>query len=69
MDRGQKHIYTPVKHLKWSPLEKILKAVSYFQVPSWMYDWVLNTPLEGLLQDARREEVVIAPVIEFYYHQ
>ena len=30
-----------------------------------MYDWVLKTPLEGFEQDATREEVAIAPVVEF----
>ena len=29
-----------------------------------MYDWVLNTPLEGFVQNAPREEPVIAPVVE-----
>ena len=29
-----------------------------------MYDWVLNTPLEGFVQDAPREELAIAPVLE-----
>ena len=27
-----------------------------------MYDWVLNTPLEGFAQDAPRKELAIAPV-------
>ena len=41
-----------------------------------MYDWLLNTPLEGFAQDASREELAIAPVGEFLaktgwqnYHQ
>ena len=29
-----------------------------------MYDWVLDTPLEGFAQDALREELGIAPVVE-----
>ena len=29
-----------------------------------MYDWVLNTPLEGFVQDAPREQLAIAPVVE-----
>ena len=29
-----------------------------------MYDWVLNTPLEGFVQDALREELAIAPAVE-----
>ena len=29
-----------------------------------MYDWVLNTPLEGFVHDAPREELAIAPVLE-----
>ena len=28
----------------------------------WMYDWVLNTSLEGFAQDAPREELATAPV-------
>ena len=28
-----------------------------------MYDWVLNTPLEGLIQNASRKELTIAPVV------
>ena len=27
-------------------------------------DWVLDTPLEGFVQDAPREELDIAPVVE-----
>ena len=27
-------------------------------------DWVLDTPLEGFLQDASREKLVNAPVVE-----
>ena len=29
-----------------------------------MYDWVLDTPLEGFVQDAPREELDTAPVVE-----
>ena len=29
-----------------------------------MYDWVLDTPLEGFVQDALREELAIAPAVE-----
>ena len=29
-----------------------------------MYDWVLNTPLEGFVQDVQREELATAPVVE-----
>ena len=29
-----------------------------------MYDWVLNTPLEGFAQDAPREELAIALIVE-----
>ena len=29
-----------------------------------MYDWVLHIPLEGFLQDAPREELAIASVVE-----
>ena len=28
-----------------------------------MYDLVLNTPLEGVVHDALREELAIAPVV------
>ena len=31
---------------------------------SWMYDWVLNTPLEGFVQDVTRKELAIGPVVE-----
>ena len=31
-----------------------------------MYDWVLNTPLEGFVQDAPREELAIALVVECF---
>ena len=36
---------------------KILKA------PSWMYDCVLNMPLEGFVQDCPRKKL-IAPFVE-----
>ena len=65
MDRGQRHIYTPVKHLKWNFFAKILKAVNYY-TPSWMYNWIRNTPLEGFIQDAPREELAIAPIAESF---
>ena len=29
-----------------------------------MYDWVLNTPLEGFVHDDPREELAIPPVVE-----
>ena len=29
-----------------------------------MYDWVLNTSLEGFAQDAPQEKLAIAPVVE-----
>ena len=29
-----------------------------------MYDWALNTPLEGFVQDPLREELATAPVVE-----
>ena len=29
-----------------------------------MHNWVLNTPLEGFVQDAPRKELAIAPVVE-----
>ena len=31
-----------------------------------MNDWVLYTPLEGFVQDASREELAIAPVVECF---
>ena len=59
------HIYTSVEHPKWSFFGKILKAVNYFcKAPFWMYDWVLDTPLEDFVQDASRKELAIAPVVE-----
>ena len=43
----------------------ILKAVNIFtRGPSWMYEWALNTPLKGFVQDAPREELATAPVVE-----
>ena len=30
-----------------------------------MHNWVLNTPLEGFVQDAPRKELAIAPVVEY----
>ena len=29
-----------------------------------MHDWVLDTPLEGFVQDAPREELHTVPVVE-----
>ena len=29
-----------------------------------MHDWVLNTPLEGFIQDALQKGLAIAPVVE-----
>ena len=29
-----------------------------------MYDWVLDTPLKGFVQDTPREELDTAPVVE-----
>ena len=29
-----------------------------------MYEWILNTPLEDFVQDAPREELAVAPVVE-----
>ena len=29
-----------------------------------MYDWVLDTPLDGFVQDAPQEEIDTAPVVE-----
>ena len=29
-----------------------------------MYEWVLNTPLKGFVQDAAREELATAPVAD-----
>ena len=34
------------------------------KAPSWMYDWVLNTLLEGFVQDATRKELAIGPAVE-----
>ena len=30
-----------------------------------MYEWVLNTPLKGFVQDAPREELATAPIVEY----
>ena len=44
---------------------KLLKPLTILaKAPSWMYDWVLNTPFEGFLQDAPREGLAIASVVE-----
>ena len=44
-------------------MQKYLKLLTIFtKVPSWMYDWILNTPLEGFVQDAPQEELAIAHV-------
>ena len=41
VDRGQKHIETPIKHLKWNFFAKILKPLTiYAKAPSWMYDYM-----------------------------
>ena len=29
-----------------------------------MYDWALNTPLEGFVQDAPQQELATAPLVE-----
>ena len=29
-----------------------------------MYDWVLNAPLKGFVQEAPREEIATAPLVE-----
>ena len=35
-----------------------------------MYEWVLNTPLKGFAQDVPREELAIAPLVDWQnYHQ
>ena len=34
--------------------------------PLWMNEWVLNTLLEGFVQDVPREELVIAPAVEYF---
>ena len=44
------------KHLKPSTI--------FTRGPSWMYDWVLSTPLKGFVQDVPREELAIATVVE-----
>ena len=31
-----------------------------------MYDWVLDTPLEGFVQDAPQKELDTAPVVECF---
>ena len=43
---------------------KVLKAAVFAKAPFWMNDCVLNTSLEGFVQNAPREELAIAPVVE-----
>ena len=65
MDRGQRHVLTPVKHIKRNFLQKYIKPWTVsIKAPSWMYNWVLNTPLEGFVPDATRQDLAIAPVVE-----
>ena len=46
-------------------MRKYLKESTIFlRGPSWMYDWVLNTPLKSFVQDAPRIELATAPVVE-----
>ena len=46
-------------------MRKYVKPSTIFtRGPSWMYDWVLNTPLKGFVQDAPRKELAIAPAAE-----
>ena len=48
-------------------MRKYLKESTIFlRGPSWMYDWVLNTPLKSFVQDAPRIELAIAPVVECF---
>ena len=59
-----------VKHLKWRFLRKCFKSLAIFsKAPVWIYEdtpiEILNTPAEGFVQDAPREELSIAPVVEF----
>ena len=41
--KGQRHILTPVKHLTWSFLVKILKVVPYFYKSSILHVWQSST--------------------------
>ena len=59
-----------VKHLKWRFLRKYFNSIAVFsKAPVWIYEntpfEVLNTPVEGYVQDAPRQELSIAPVVEF----
>ena len=46
-------------------MRKYLKLLTIFEeAPFWMYDWVLKTPLEGIVHDAPQKELAIAPVSE-----
>ena len=46
-------------------MRKYVKPLTIFtRGPSWMYDWVLNTPLKSFVQDAPRKELAIAPAAE-----
>ena len=43
---------------------KYLQQLTIFaKFQSWMYDWVLNRPLDGFAQDAPREEPAIVPAV------
>ena len=45
--------------------EYYLKPLTIFAKASfWIYDCVLNTPLEGFVQDVPREQLSIAPVVD-----
>ena len=52
MEDRQRRIQNPVKYQRWNFLAKIvngLKPLTNSQkAPSNMFDWILNTPLEGI---------------------
>ena len=53
----------PVKHLRWSVLQKTLTAFSHYpflqNAPSYMFDRVLNTPLCCPENSRKVDEIVI----------
>ena len=63
--RGQRHISILQSSISGGALlRKYFKPSIIFRGPSWMYDLVLNRPLEGFVQDSPREELATGPVVE-----
>ena len=63
--RGQRHISILQSSISGGALlRKYFKPSIIFRGPSWMYDLVLNRPLESFVQDSPREELATGPVVE-----